>query len=244
MAQWPPDLIGQSVKAGSGVFRVEPMSQDDLTEVSRVEKRCFSNPWPVSAYRRELRLPEQNFYAVLREVPGPMAPSPNNGHENGHQRPAAVTEAGRGLARFPRLAFGRRGESASARGNLVGFAGMWTMYDEAHVTTIGVDPDYRGRGFGEWLLLTLFEEAIRRGTAIVTLEVRVSNHTAQQLYRKYGFSIQGTRKRYYSDNDEDAYIMWSRSLHDRAYRAELAQLADALRRRLGDVAETMAPNGA
>jgi len=127
------------------------------------------------------------------------------------------------------LPFGRKHEGSEGR--LIGFAGMWVMYDEAHVTTIGVDPDYRGRGLGELLLVALFDEALRRGAAWLTLEVRVSNEPAQALYRKYGFTIQGTRKRYYSDDNEDAYIMWSPSLREPQHLARYQELRRAVARR-------------
>jgi ribosomal-protein-alanine N-acetyltransferase len=117
--------------------------------------------------------------------------------------------------------------------HIAGFAGMWTVYDEAHVTTIGVDPHYRGRGFGELLLLALFDEAVRRGSTWLTLEVRVSNDVAKHLYLKYGMSVQGRRARYYSDNGEDALVMWSRSLRDADYLAEIEELRVALSDRLG-----------
>ena len=94
---------------------------------------------------------------------------------------------------------------------------MWLAFDEAHVTTIGIDPDYQGRGLGELLLLCLFDEAVARGANWLTLEVRVSNDAAQSLYRKYGFTVHGTRRRYYSDNNEDALIMWTRPLTDNGY---------------------------
>lgn len=203
------------------MYRIEPMTQDDVPEVSRVEKRCFSNPWPTSAYRRELRLPEQNAYIVLRE-----SPTPANG-QNGH----GAEPFGRGLSRLPLLAFTRRAEPPS---RIVGFAGMWHMFDEAHITTIGVEPEYRGRGLGELLFVALVDEAIRRGAGWLTLEVRVSNEPAQALYRKYGFTIQGVRKRYYSDNNEDAYVMWSQSLHDEEYLALLDDLRGLIRARFPD----------
>src|SRR5690606_25046663 len=100
---------------------------------------------------------------------------------------------------------------------IIGFAGMWHVLDEAHVTTIGVRPDYQGRGLGELLFLALVDETRRRAATWLTLEVRVSNYGAQALYRKYDFSIQGTRPRYYSDNNEDAYIMWSESFRNPEY---------------------------
>jgi ribosomal-protein-alanine N-acetyltransferase len=94
---------------------------------------------------------------------------------------------------------------------------MWVMYEEAHVTTIGVDPVYQGQGLGELLLVALFEEAVNRDASRLTLEVRVSNRVAQRLYEKYQMSIQGVRQRYYTDNGEDAWIMVSRSLRDESY---------------------------
>ena len=117
--------------------------------------------------------------------------------------------------------------------SIIGFAGMWLAFDEAHVTTIGVDPPHRGHGLGELLLLCMFDEAVARGANWLTLEVRVTNAAAQALYRKYGFTAHGTRKRYYSDNNEDALIMWSPALGEPAYRAEVESRRDALARRLG-----------
>ena len=221
------------------VYRIEPMVPDDVPEVSRVERRCFSNPWPAAAYRRELRLPEQNAYVVLRHYPD-APPAANGGNGGGKAANGSVPwrpEGPRPLARLPLLPFGRRPEPSAPR--IVGFAGMWTMFDEAHITTIGVDPAHRGRGLGELLLLAMFDEALRRGANWLTLEVRVSNEPAQALYRKYGFSVHGTRRRYYSDNNEDAHVMWSRSLQDAPYRVELAALRQALFDRL-----RLAPTGA
>ncbi len=203
------------------VYRIDPMTQDDVPEVSRLERRCFSNPWPTSAYRRELRLPEQNAYAVLRHIPDPV-----NGNGNGAEPHV------RGLSRLPLLAFARRNDPAAPR--IVGFTGMWHMFDEAHITTIGVEPEQRGKGLGELLLVGLTDEAIRRGAAWLTLEVRVSNDAAQALYQKYGFTVHGTRKRYYSDNNEDAYVMWSPSLLDEEHLALLDDLRGMIRSRFPD----------
>ena len=90
---------------------------------------------------------------------------------------------------------------------VVGFAGIWLMVDEAHVTTFGVHPDHRRRGVGRRLLLRLAEMAIELGTARMTLEVRVSNAPAQALYRSFGFRVAGRRIAYYSDDGEDALVM-------------------------------------
>ncbi|HEY8395030.1 MAG TPA: ribosomal protein S18-alanine N-acetyltransferase [Thermaerobacter sp.] len=97
---------------------------------------------------------------------------------------------------------------ARFEGRLVGYAGMWCILDEAHVTTIAVDPDFRGRGIGDRLLTALEERALRQGCRRMTLEVRVSNHVAQRLYKRHGFRACGLRPGYYTDNGEDAIVMW------------------------------------
>jgi ribosomal-protein-alanine N-acetyltransferase len=79
----------------------------------------------------------------------------------------------------------------------------------------------------------MFDEAVERGANWLTLEVRVTNAAAQALYRKYGFTTHGTRERYYSDNNEDALIMWSPALTEPRFRAEVESRRDALDRRLG-----------
>jgi ribosomal-protein-alanine N-acetyltransferase len=106
------------------------------------------------------------------------------------------------------------------------------MVDEAHISTIASHPDWRGKGVGELLLLGMIENSIEIGAHVVTLEVRVSNATAQSLYRKYGFLIAGTRKGYYSDNGEDAYIMTTPSIRTEEYAAKLDALRSALVKRL------------
>lgn len=91
---------------------------------------------------------------------------------------------------------------------VIGYAGMWLILDEAHVTNVAVHPEWRGHGLGEWLMLRLIEWAQRDGATRMTLEVRVSNHVAQELYLKLGFKASGIRPGYYTDTREDALIMW------------------------------------
>jgi ribosomal-protein-alanine N-acetyltransferase len=91
---------------------------------------------------------------------------------------------------------------------IIGYAGLWLILDEAHVTSVAVHPDYRGRRLGELLFNVLIQEAVYLGADRMTLEVRVSNHAARQLYKRLGFVSAGIRKGYYNDNQEDAIIMW------------------------------------
>jgi ribosomal-protein-alanine N-acetyltransferase len=112
--------------------------------------------------------------------------------------------------------------------HIVGYAGLWLSLDEAHITTFAVLPDYRRRKIGERMLLSLFDRAEKLGAEWLTLEVRASNLPAQRLYEKYGFRPAGIRRRYYSDNNEDAIIMWTDRLRDRGVRDRIAKLRQSL----------------
>ncbi|HLY01910.1 MAG TPA: ribosomal protein S18-alanine N-acetyltransferase [Candidatus Cybelea sp.] len=113
---------------------------------------------------------------------------------------------------------------------VVAYGGIWVILEDSHITTLAVDPDYRGRRFGEVLLMRLIDEAIDRGAGWMTLEVRESNTVAQRLYRKYGFTTVTMRAGYYSDDNESALIMWAGSLKSELYRNRLG----VLRAGLGD----------
>ena len=111
---------------------------------------------------------------------------------------------------------------ARAGDRVVGFAGLWLMVDEAHVTTFAVHPDWRRQAIGRQLLLNLAELAMAIGGRRMTLEVRVSNEAAQALYRSFGFEVAGRRPRYYTDDGEDALVMTTPSLVDPGMRTLLA----------------------
>ncbi len=117
---------------------------------------------------------------------------------------------------------------ASCGDQIAGFAGMWLLVDEAHVTTFATRPEWRRQGIGERLLLALLDLAAARGAHEATLEVRPSNMPARRLYEKYGFKVVGTRTRYYSDNNEDAMIMTTDALEGRSMRERIAELRAAV----------------
>lgn len=97
-------------------------------------------------------------------------------------------------------------------GAVIGYAGMWVLLDEAHITNIAVHPDHRRRGVGHLLLAELERLAAERGARRMTLEVRPSNKAALRLYERHGFRASGRRPRYYADTGEDAIIMWKEGL--------------------------------
>jgi len=91
---------------------------------------------------------------------------------------------------------------------VIGYAGMWIVVDDAQITNIAIKPDYRGFRIGERLFQHIYQHAIQNGVKRLSLEVRASNYVAQRLYRKFGLVPGGVRKNYYTDNQEDAIIMW------------------------------------
>lgn len=172
-------------------FSIERMKLEDVPEVHSADRQCFSTPWPAEAYRREITNPNGNLYIVLRRI-GDEQPIRE------HKQPFLSSL----------LPFLRESHRTSAN-PVIGYAGLWIVADEAHITTIGVVPRARGRKLGELLLATLIEYAIDHGAHWVTLETRVSNKVAQSLYQKYTFKESGYRRRYYSDDGEDAMVMWT-----------------------------------
>jgi len=113
---------------------------------------------------------------------------------------------------------------ARVDGNVVGYCGLMVSVDDGHVTTLAVDPAWHRRSIGSRLLLTLAREAIGRGATGLTLEVRLGNRGAQELYRRFGFRPAGVRKNYYVETNEDALVMWADDVNEPAYADRLAEI--------------------
>lgn len=111
---------------------------------------------------------------------------------------------------------------------VVGYAGMMFTGFEAHVTNIAVDPDLHSRKIGTRLLLTIITEAIARGAEVISLEVRVTNTSAQEMYAKFGFDVVGVRKGYYIETKEDAYVMEVSRANSTDYRNMLSAIRHEL----------------
>jgi ribosomal-protein-alanine N-acetyltransferase len=96
--------------------------------------------------------------------------------------------------------------------------------EDAHVTTIAVDPAWHRHKIGTRLMLFMARESVRRGSRNLTLEVRVSNEPAQALYFQFGFQPAGIRKNYYQETNEDALVMWAEAIDTPEYQARLDEL--------------------
>jgi ribosomal-protein-alanine N-acetyltransferase len=97
-------------------------------------------------------------------------------------------------------------------GRLIGYSGFWLIGEEAHITTLAVHPEHRRKRVGEQLLINDIVKARQLQADWMTLEVRVSNESAQRLYSKYSFKSLGVRRNYYQDNSEDALVLWTERL--------------------------------
>ena len=186
-------------------YQIDAMQWEDVPAVMAIERRSFTLPWSDYTYRHELLENAHSHYCVARRTD---RPSPQ------------------------RLSWWSRLWRKNGTAPIVGYGGFWLIVDEAHISTIASDPDWRGRGIGELLLSAMIERSIELGASMVTLEVRASNIVAHNLYRKFGFQVVGRRARYYRDNDEDADLMTVDQVNRPAYQARLKTLRTTLEGRI------------
>lgn len=157
------------------------MRTTDIGQVVAIDNVSFDPPWSARSYAYEITESSYSHMVVLEREGGAQA-----------------------VSRWRRWF----GTTANGTGSLiVGYGGLWQVADEAHISTIATHPGWRGRGYGEILLAGMVRRAYTLNAAYVVLEVRVSNDVAQSLYRKYEFTVEGVKPRYYRNNNEDAYDM-------------------------------------
>jgi ribosomal-protein-alanine N-acetyltransferase len=116
--------------------------------------------------------------------------------------------------------------AVDASGTVVGYGGLLLVEQDAHITTVAVDPGARGRHIGSRLMLALVDEALAAGARHLTLEVRVTNAVARGLYERFGFDPVGRRKNYYKD--EDALVRWATDIDTEEYTERLRGIRESL----------------
>lgn len=201
-------------------YYVRPMTRDDLADVTEIDREAFSTQWPPADYAYEFKN-RMAHYLVACDSTIALK------HDNNERKPGKIKSW------FLQL-FGRDSATNSQKPlpkhYIVGFAGFWVMAGEAHVTSIAVREQYRRKGIGELLMIAVIDLAMTLNSTVVTLEVRVSNLNAQNLYTKYGFNKVGERKKYYldrspsGDSREDAIIMTTDDIMSGTYQELLHQL--------------------
>lgn len=194
------------------------MTRQDLDPVTEIDREAFPTQWPPADYSYEFKN-NMAHYVVACDSEIMVDPSPNDGH-GGFSKWLGK------LLHRPVLS----SDSPTPSNYIVGFTGFWVMAGEAHITSIAVRNDYRRKGIGELLMIAIFELALQLQADVVTLEVRVSNVNAQNLYTKYGFKAVGERRRYYldrgpsGDTREDALIMTTDRLASPGFRQHFDRL--------------------
>lgn len=210
-------------------YCVRRMRREDIGQVVEIDREAFPGTWPVPNYRRELE--NRLAYYIVVSDRGRTVPQAGSPPVSGFQRFSSKVWQ---LVGGDRL---RPGDiETPAREIILGFAGIWVLVDEAHLTNIAVRQSERERGVGELLLISMIELSQKLKAAFVTLEVRVSNTTAQKLYTKYGFKEVGLRRHYYTDNREDALLMTTDGIGSAPYRAQLQDLKQGYIRKWGNPA--------
>jgi ribosomal-protein-alanine N-acetyltransferase len=131
--------------------------------------------------------------------------------------------------------------AARVGGLIVGYAGIMLAGEEAHVTTIAVDPAWQRHKIGSRLMARLVRSTMAQGSRHLTLEVRMSNVGAQFMYRRFGFEPAGVRKNYYAETNEDALVMWAYNLDSPDAIARLAAIEAAIPG--GTIDEASPPDG-
>jgi [ribosomal protein S18]-alanine N-acetyltransferase len=194
---------------------LRPMAHGDISQVVQMDRISFPSPWPSRTYEYEIGDTDRARMFVVEPAGLPPVPA-----SNGHQRPWWERLLGLG-----------NGNGQHQPIWLCGYSGMWHIADEAHISTIAIHPQWRGRKLGELLVWAMARQAVREGAVQLTLEVRVSNEVARSLYKKYGFEVMGLRKGYYRDNHEDAFMMAVQKI-DESYRERLFALGKELARTL------------
>jgi len=212
------------------------MDKGDIPQVTEIDREAFPTQLPPTNYYHELQTRRAHYILACegeRKIEEPRVK-------------IAPQKTTLSLVSWVKRVFGRNhffssGElPPSGREYILGFAGFWVMTDEAHITSIAVREHHRRQGIGELLLISLIDLATELNASFITLEVRVSNTTAQYLYRKYGFAQVGVRGSYYIDNREDAILMATEKLTSASFQARLNQLKQAHSRKCGITAYEIA----
>jgi ribosomal-protein-alanine N-acetyltransferase len=205
-------------------FNIRLMCQEDLPQVNEIDHEAFPTLWPPANYHRELKNGLAHYIVACDEdieyEPPKAAPQKDL---------SGLTARLRRLFNHHRPSDNEPAPSVS--GYIFGFAGLWLLAGEAHLTNIAVRESYRRQGIGELLLISMIELAVELDAHLVTLEVRASNTDAQRLYAKYGFVEVGLRRGYYTDNREDGVLMTIENVTSAPVQADLQQLKRAHTRR-------------
>ncbi|MCK4221731.1 MAG: ribosomal protein S18-alanine N-acetyltransferase, partial [Dehalococcoidia bacterium] len=199
-------------------YHIRPMGDDDIPQVSEIDREAFpaeSLFRPYTSYKQEIHNSVAHYLVACTTD----KPDQGNWPKDGWFKRISRC--------LPAMPFRMPTHGGHSREYVIGFAGLWLMLSEAHIIAIAVRHNCRRIGIGEELLISVIELATRLNANLVTLEVRASNRTAQELYGKYGFYVSGRRSAYYSDNGEDAVLMSTEDIWSPLFQTRFEELKEA-----------------
>lgn len=178
------------------VLQLKPLSESELSKAVELDRLCFGGLWTLEGYQREVESSKSDLLGLWM-TPSPPVP----------------------------LEFTSDSQVAPPIHHpvLIGIGCLWSILEEAHITVLGIHPEFRQQGLGQAMLIALLTCAVYRQLERATLEVRNSNDSAIALYQKFGFQQAGRRRGYYQDTGEDALILWKNGLHFPEFQRILKQ---------------------
>jgi len=201
---------------------LRPMRQEDIPQIDAIDREAFPTLWPPANYQRELENRLAHYIVACddkQRLKEPAKATPRKGFS--------------GLVSKLKRFLGWRASPPIGQ-YIFGFAGMWFMADEAHITNIAVWEKHRRQGIGEALLIAIIELSTELNARLITLEVRASNTAARSLYAKYGLTQVGVRRSYYTDNREDGVLMSLQDITSATVQENLQRLKQAYWQKTGN----------
>lgn len=214
-------------------YSLRPMRQEDIAQVVQIDRDAFPENVAAPSFKRELNDNKVAHYLVAWATETTYTEWAGQNGMPVPRREETPKKRGRVSTAVRRMLQMDRPRPAETEELLIGYLGMWVVVDEIHIVSVGVRSSYRRNGIGELLVLGALEMGMLLNCRQITLECRVSNEVAQNLYKKYGFRVVGRRKRYYSDNGEDAYVMTADAIDTPDYQSTLTNLRAAHSERWG-----------
>ncbi|WP_421655317.1 ribosomal protein S18-alanine N-acetyltransferase [Leptothermofonsia sp. ETS-13] len=205
---------------------LQPLTEDLLPAAIELDQRCFGGLWTLDGYRRELDSPNSALL-VLRAGKEFVATQGRRGNTAPSSHPSLTTNN-----QPPTIPPPHPPAAPSLLPPLLGIGCYWAILEEAHITLLGIAPEYQRQGLGQTLFYALLRSAYLQGLEQATLEVRISNQSALSLYQKFGFREAGHRKKYYQDTGEDALVLWQGGLQSPAFLQNLQDWQETIRDRL------------
>ena len=198
---------------------VRLMHKEDISQVTEIDREAFPAIWPPINYHDELKNPLAHYVVTVDD-----GKTMENSDEKIAPQKGIPWLTSRVRQLFNHEQTINSETPPSSKQYIIGFAGFWTMADEAHIISLAVRKALYRCGRGELLLIATIDLATQLKTHIITLEVRASNSAAISLYQKYGFTQVGLRRGYYIDNKEDAILMSTEDVTLASFQAHLQQL--------------------